>query len=209
MLSNSGKRFKRFFDVSVSIVGLLVLSPVIAFIAFLVYSDSAGGVLYRGVRTGKEGRRFQIFKFRTMVANAEQCGGGSTAKDDPRVTKVGRLLRKYKLDELPQLLNVLCGDMSLVGPRPELPCYTALYRGDELLILSVQPGITDFASLELFQLSEVLGSVDADRVYEEKYFPAKNALRIKYVKEQSLAVDFSILFRTFRRLFSPKSYAEL
>ena len=187
-------------------IGLLVCFPLLLIIALMVRMDSEGNVFYRGVRTGKHGRQFRIFKFRTMVANAEQCGGGSTAKNDPRVTRIGRTLRKYKLDELPQLINVLRGEMSLVGPRPELPCYTQCYRGDELLILSVDPGITDYASIELFQLGDTLGSIDADRIYEERVFPVKNALRIKYVKEQSLAVDMSILICTLGRIFTPRSY---
>lgn len=200
MLTTSGRSIKRAFDVVVAALGLLILSPVLVVIALLVCLDSPGGVFYRGLRTGKDGRPFAIFKFRTMVRGADQIGGGSTARDDPRVTPVGRVLRKYKLDELPQLINVLQGDMSLVGPRPELPQYTQLYEGNERLILSVRPGITDYASVEFFQLSEVLGSVDADRVYEERVRPTKNALRVKYVREQSLSSDFLILLRTFRKM---------
>jgi len=132
--------------------------------------------------------------------NAEAIGGPSTGKDDPRVTRVGRFLRRYKLDELPQLLNVLRGEMSIVGPRPEVPQYTALYEGDELLILTVRPGITDYASVEFAQLSEVLGSDDPDRMYEERVRPIKNALRVKYVKEQSLVVDLKIIALTVARL---------
>ncbi len=206
MLTESNQRIKRGIDITAAIVGLLVCFPLLALVALLVFFDSSSGVLYRGVRTGKNGQLFRIFKFRTMVVDAELRGGGSTAKDDPRVTCIGKVLRKYKLDELPQLLNVLRGEMSFVGPRPELPQYTQQYTGDESLILSVRPGITDYASLELFQLNEVLGSVDADRVYEEKVRPEKNALRIKYVKEQSLSGDLCILLRTIIRLFSPKSY---
>lgn len=146
------------------------------------------------------GLPFRIFKFRTMVMNAEAIGGPSTGKDDPRVTRVGRFLRRYKLDELPQLLNVLRGEMSIVGPRPEVPQYTALYEGDELLILTVRPGITDYASVEFAQLSEVLGSDDPDRMYEERVRPIKNALRVKYVKEQSLVVDLKIIALTVARL---------
>jgi lipopolysaccharide/colanic/teichoic acid biosynthesis glycosyltransferase len=207
MLSLSEERIKRVIDVLAASFGLVVLCPLFAVVAAVVYVDSPGGIFYRGMRTGRGGRPFPIFKFRTMVSGADRMGGGSTAKDDPRVTRIGRVLRKYKLDELPQLLNVLRGEMSFVGPRPELPQYTQQYKGDESLILSIRPGITDYASLELFQLNEVLGSVDADRVYEEKVRPKKNALRVKYVKEQSLSGDLSILWRTVRRLCSPKSYA--
>jgi len=135
-----------------------------------------------------------------MTPDAEQLGGGSTAKDDRRITRVGRFLRRYKLDELPQLLNVLKGDMSIVGPRPELSQYTQLYMGDELLILHVRPGITDHASLEFIRLGEILGNDAPDAVYEEKVRPLKNALRVKYVREQSFWGDIAIIVRTLKRL---------
>jgi lipopolysaccharide/colanic/teichoic acid biosynthesis glycosyltransferase len=208
MLTGAGERAKRSFDIAGALAGILLCFPLLVLIALLVYFDSPGGVTYRGARTGKDSKVFRIFKFRTMVADAERRGGGSTAKDDPRVTRIGWMLRRYKLDELPQLFNVLRGEMSFVGPRPELPRYTQLYTGDETLILSIRPGITDYASLQLFQLSEALGPVDADRVYEERYLPEKNALRVKYVKEQSLAGDFAIFARTIWRVVSPKSYAQ-
>jgi lipopolysaccharide/colanic/teichoic acid biosynthesis glycosyltransferase len=207
MLTAAGERRKRSLDLVAVVIGVTVLLPVLVLIAVLVWLDSPGGVFYRGIRSGKKGQAFRIFKFRTMVLDADRVGGGSTAKDDPRITRIGRVLRKYKLDELPQLFNVLRGEMSVIGPRPELPEYTRLYEGDESIILSVRPGITDHASLEFFQLSEVLGHVDADRAYEEQVRPAKNALRVKYVKEQSMAGDLHILLRTFRRMFSPHSYA--
>jgi lipopolysaccharide/colanic/teichoic acid biosynthesis glycosyltransferase len=135
-----------------------------------------------------------------MVPEAERLGGGSTAKDDPRVTRIGRFVRKYKLDELPQLLNVLRGEMSIVGPRPELPQYTRLYTGEEQLILTVLPGIADYASIEFIHLSEILGNDAPDQVYEEKVRPIKNALRVKYVKEQSFCGDLVIIFRTILKL---------
>jgi lipopolysaccharide/colanic/teichoic acid biosynthesis glycosyltransferase len=200
MLTKREKTIKRAFDVVAAALGLAVLWPLLLAIAALVRWESPGGVLFRGIRTGKNGRPFRIYKFRTMVPDAERIGGGSTAKDDPRVTRWGGVLRKYKLDELPQLLNVLIGDMSIVGPRPELPKYTRLYENDERVILRVRPGITDYASLELFHLSEILGSSDADRVYEEKVNPVKKALRVKYVNEQTLAGDLWIVLRTLRRV---------
>ena len=135
-----------------------------------------------------------------MIVNAETVGGLSTARDDPRVTKIGKFLRKYKLDELPQLINVLKGEMSIVGPRPEMPEYTSQYEGDEKIILTVKPGITDYASLEFIQLGEVLGADEPDRIYEEEIKPIKNALRVKYVKEQSFWGDIVIIFRTIRKL---------
>jgi lipopolysaccharide/colanic/teichoic acid biosynthesis glycosyltransferase len=193
---------KRIIDVCGAVAGLLVAWPFMVIIGALVCLESPGGVFYRGVRTGKGGKPFRIWKFRTMVVDAEKLGGGSTAKDDPRVTRLGAILRKHKLDELPQFINVLTGEMSLVGPRPELPKYTDLYEGPEKLILSVKPGITDYASIEYCQLSEVLGRECADRVYEREVRPVKNALRIRYVQERSLRTDCRILLLTVRRLVS-------
>ncbi len=191
---------KRIFDILVSVVGLIVLAPLLLLIAVVIKLDSTGPVFYRGVRSGLNGRPFRIYKFRTMVPNAEKLGGLSTAKDDPRVTRVGKFLRRYKLDELPQLINVLKGEMSIVGPRPEMPEYTGQYTGEEKLILTVRPGITDYASLEFIQLGEILGSDDVDRVYEERVRPIKNALRVKYVKERSFYVDILIILKTLAKL---------
>lgn len=191
---------KRIFDLCLAVFGLIVLLPLLFVAAVAIKLDSAGPVFYRGVRTGRYGHPFRIFKFRTMVPNAEKLGGGSTAKDDPRVTRVGRFLRRHKLDELPQLLNVIKGEMSLVGPRPELPQYTSEYQGEELQILSVRPGITDYASLEFVHLGDLLGNEAPDRVYEEQIRPLKNALRVRYVKEQSLGRDIVIILRTLAKV---------
>lgn len=187
---------KRIFDVIVSSLALILLAPVMLAIAIAVKLGSNGPIIYRGVRTGKGGAEFEIFKFRTMVENAESLGGMSTARNDPRVTRVGVILRRFKLDELPQFINVLFGDMSIVGPRPEMPAYTRLYQGDERLILSVRPGITDFASIRFSQLDEVLGEDDADQVYETQVRPEKNALRVKYVKERNMWLDVKLIFAT-------------
>ncbi len=192
---------KRLFDIIFASLGALALAPVFIAIAAAIKLTSPGPVFYRGVRTGLRGRPFRIFKFRTMVVNAEKVGGPSTGKDDPRITSVGGFLRRYKLDELPQLFNVIGGEMSLVGPRPEVPQYTDEYMGEELLILTVRPGITDYASIKFSRLDEVLGSEEPDRVYEEKVRPVKNALRIKYVKEQSFWGDVSLIFATIFRIF--------
>ncbi|MEO8680300.1 MAG: sugar transferase [Vicinamibacterales bacterium] len=191
---------KRAFDIAVSVAGVIALSPVLVVIAILVKVGSPGPVLYRGVRTGLQGRPFRILKFRTMRPDAELVGGGSTAKDDVRITRVGRVLRRLKLDELPQLVNVVLGDMSLVGPRPELPQYTREYTQEEQLILSVRPGITDYASIEFSRLGEVLGNEDPDTVYETRVRPVKNALRLKYVRERTFAEDLRILGRTLLKI---------
>jgi lipopolysaccharide/colanic/teichoic acid biosynthesis glycosyltransferase len=191
---------RRAFDVVAAGVGLVVLSPLLVVIAALIKLDSPGPVFFRGVRTGLNGVPFRIYKFRTMVVNAERLGGGTTARDDRRVTRMGRFLRPRKLDELPQLMNVLTGDMNLVGPRPELPEYTDRYTGDERLILTVRPGIADNASLEFVQLADVVGKEDADRVYEERVLPRKNALRVEYVRERSFRGDIAIILKTLRKV---------
>lgn len=192
--------FKRIVDLVISFMALLVLWPVLLIAAAAVKISSPGPVLYRGIRAGLYGREFKILKFRTMVFNAETFGGPTTGTNDPRVTSVGAFLRKTKLDELPQFLNVLFGDMSLVGPRPEVLEYTSKYTGEELSILCVRPGITDYASIEFADLDDRVGSVDPDKYFRENILPRKNALRVKYVKEWSIWADFKILFATFRRV---------
>lgn len=191
---------KRAFDLTAASFGVLALSPVFVLIAILVKLDSRGPIFYRGRRTGRHGRMFRIYKFRSMRPDAEKVGGPSTGKEDFRVTRLGRFLRRYKMDELPQLFNVIAGDMSVVGPRPEVPEYTELYEGEERLILTVRPGLTDYASLRFFRLDEVLGSNDPDEVYETQVRPVKNALRVKYVREQSFRKDMLIILRTCMKL---------
>ena len=137
-----------------------------------------------------------------MVVNAESIGGGTTALNDPRITKIGSIIRKYKIDELPQLFNIIKGEMSIVGPRPELYEYTRRYQGEEKLILTVLPGLSDFSSITYSSLAEHVGSDNADRIFEEKILPHKNRLRIKYVKEQSLRNDLIIICKTIQLILS-------
>jgi lipopolysaccharide/colanic/teichoic acid biosynthesis glycosyltransferase len=191
---------KRVFDVLISAASLVALSPLLLTLAILVKLDSPGPALYRGRRTGKHGDEFNILKFRSMVVDAEKRGGYSTALNDPRITRLGKILRRYKLDEFPQLINVLRGEMSIVGPRPEVPAYTRMYSGEEMLILTVRPGITDYASIKFSRLDLILGERDADRAYDERVKPEKNALRIKYVKEQKFITDLIIIGRTIVKL---------
>jgi lipopolysaccharide/colanic/teichoic acid biosynthesis glycosyltransferase len=193
---------KRFFDVLVSFLVFILLFPVYVFIAIIILRDSEGPIIYRGYRAGLFGQPFKIIKFRTMVPNAEQQGGLSTAQDDPRITDIGHLLRRYKLDELPQLINVFLGDMSIVGPRPEMLKYTSEYIGEERLILTVRPGITDYASIEFSKLGDILGNVDVDNVYEEKVKPIKNRLRLLYVKDMSFMVDIAIIINTLLKILN-------
>ena len=178
---------------------LALLSPVMAVIALVIILDTGFPVLYRGERAGFRGEPFRIYKFRSMVRNADQLGGGTTALADPRITRVGGLLRKTKLDEFPQLFNIIRGEMCFVGPRPELPRYTGQYTGLERYILKVRPGITDFSSIEYIDLAEVVGADDADGVYERDVLHRKNQLRIKYVEQMSLLTDLRLFIVTVMR----------
>ena len=200
---------KRLFDILVSLIALILLSPLMVIIAVFVKLNSNGPILYKGVRTGKNGKKFKILKFRSMIQDAEQKGGFSTALNDVRFTSVGRLLRKYKLDELPQFFNVLFGEMSLVGPRPQVSFYTDQYLGDELLILTVKPGITDLATLYFNDMDEVLGTVNVDEYYSKVIEPIKNKARIRYVKEKSIILDLRILIETAFLIFGVKNVTGL
>jgi len=192
---------KRLFDILFSALGLLFLSPIFLIIAILIKREDRGPILYRGVRIGKFGKTFKIFKFRTLVANAEKIGGPSTADDDPRITKVGKLIRKYKLDELPQLINVLKGEMSFVGPRPEVPFYVKMFTEEERTILSLRPGITDWASLWNPDEGAILaGSSDPEKTYMEKIRPEKIRLQLRYVRERSFWADLKIILLTLKKL---------
>ena len=201
---------KRIFDVIVSAIGLIILSPLMLVIAYLIKREDGGPVFYRGVRMGRYGKPFRIYKFRTMVVDAEKLGGPSTADDDPRITRIGRVLRKYKLDELPQLINVLKGEMSLVGPRPEVKFYVDMLSEEEKkLILSVRPGITDWASLWNPDEGVVLaGSDDPEKTYMEKIRPTKIKLQLKYVKERSFWTDLKIIFLTILTVITKKRFVE-
>lgn len=192
---------KRCFDLITSTLLLLVFSLLILPIALVIIVSSGFPVLYRGKRVGRDGKIFIMYKFRTMVPKAESLGGPSTALNDSRLTSVGKLLRKYKLDELPQLINVFKGNMSIVGPRPQVERYTSLYNEEEMKILSVKPGITDYASIKLIHLDSLLGTEDVDNKYITEIEPIKNQLRLKYVYEKSFYTDIKILFLTLMQLF--------
>lgn len=192
---------KKLFDASASLFSLPILMPIYLVISILIKLDSSGPIFYRGVRAGKNGKEFRIFKFRTMILDAEMIGSGTTALNDVRITRVGKVLRRYKLDELPQIFNVIKGDMSIVGPRPELLKYAAMYKGDEKLILSVRPGITDYSSIKFSALDQLVGEVDANRVFNEKILPQRTALRLKYVKERTFSGDIRLILLTFKIIF--------
>ena len=193
---------KRIFDIFIAAAGLLLISPFLILIAWRIRSEDGGPIFYRGERVGLFGRIFQIYKFRTMVVDAEKRGGSSTSEDDPRITRTGNILRKHKLDELPQLINVLRGDMSFVGPRPEVKKFTDMYTEKEKAILTVRPGITDWASLWNSDEGAILkGSPDPDKDYLEKIRPEKIRLQLEYVREQSFRTDIKIIFLTLRVVF--------
>ena len=196
---------KRIFDILFSIVGLILFSPLLLTICILIKLEGGGPVFYRGVRVGKNGTLFRIYKFRSMVVNAEKIGGSSTADDDPRITKIGKFVRKYKLDELPQLINVLKGEMSFVGPRPEVQHYVNMFTKEEKSILMVSPGITDWASLWNSDEGAILaGSPDPERTYMEEIRPEKIRLQLKYVKERSFFTDISIILQTISKVIKRK-----
>jgi lipopolysaccharide/colanic/teichoic acid biosynthesis glycosyltransferase len=193
---------KRLFDIVFSLAGLIILSPVFIIVALAVACTSKGGVFYLQERVGRNNRNFKLYKFRTMVKDSDVKGLLTIGGRDPRVTAVGYYLRKYKLDELPQLLNVLFGNMSLVGPRPEVRKYVDLYTEAQKQVLSVRPGITDYASLEYFSENEQLSrSADPEETYIKEVMPAKLALNKKYISEAGLITDLKLIFRTIARIF--------
>ncbi len=188
---------KRVLDLLLSTGAIFVLAPLFLLIAGLVATTSEGGVLFRQERVGRNGRVFRILKFRTMVAGAERMGPGITRASDSRITSVGRVLRRYKLDELPQLINVLMGDMSLVGPRPELPQYVNEYPGHFQEVLKVRPGITDPASIAYRDEESLLDLAgDSEQVYRNVVLPAKLNLNRAYIRRMSLRYDLGLLLRT-------------
>ena len=188
--------FRRLLDVIAAAGGLIVLSPLFLLIAVLIKRDSPGPVFYRARRVGKDGHEFRLYKFRSMVAGADRQGPGITAAGDSRVTKVGRFLRRTKLDELPQLINVLTGDMSLVGPRPEDPRYVALYTKEQRQVLAVRPGITSAASLTYRDESALLSGEDWERRYIQEIMPHKLAIELDYQARRTLASDLNLILRT-------------
>lgn len=194
--TSSSEIARRLVDIIAAIVGLLVLSPFLLLILVAIKIDSAGPLFYRAQRIGKDGAVFKLFKFRTMVVNADKRGPGITTAGDNRITRVGRFLRRTKLDELPQLINVLRGDMSLVGPRPEDPRYVALYTPAQRRVLHVRPGITSAASLTYRHEEQLLGGADWETVYRTQVMPRKLAIDLDYLARRTLFSDLSLILRT-------------
>lgn len=188
---------KRLLDVLLAAAGLVILSPLLIAVAVWIKLADPGPLFYMGVRVGRTGVPFRMIKFRTMIVNADTAGPSSTAGDDLRITRPGRLMRRFKIDELPQLFNVLRGEMSFVGPRPQVQWAVDLYTSEERELLSVRPGITDFASLRFRNEAEILqGSADPDKDYLEKIAPLKIKLGLHYVRTFTLATDIKILAAT-------------
>jgi lipopolysaccharide/colanic/teichoic acid biosynthesis glycosyltransferase len=193
---------KRLFDVLVSLAALAALSPLLLVLAAAVACDGRGGALFVQRRIGRHGKPFGLIKFRTMKPGAEKAGQLTVGSGDARITATGRFLRKYKLDELPQLLNVLAGTMSLVGPRPEVPRYVARYDEKQRGVLAVRPGLSDYASIEFADENDRLAAAaDPEREYVERILPRKLELGLRYIREQSFWTDLRILARTFRVVF--------
>jgi lipopolysaccharide/colanic/teichoic acid biosynthesis glycosyltransferase len=192
----------RFFDLLFSLLGLILLLPFFLIIAIAIIIDSRGRIFYMQERVGKNNRNFRLVKFRTMYTGADKKGGLTIGIHDSRITKTGLFLRRYKLDELPQLINVLKGEMSLVGPRPELRRYVDLYSEEQKKVLGVRPGITDIASLEYIDENEMLGaSADPERTYIEKIMPAKLELNRRYLEDPRLGNYFRIIGLTLKKIF--------
>jgi lipopolysaccharide/colanic/teichoic acid biosynthesis glycosyltransferase len=193
---------KTVLDLLISIIGLIVLAPFFLIIALLIKADSRGSVFYQQERVGMNGKLFKLFKFRTMRIDADKAAAITIGERDPRITTIGFYLRKYKLDELPQLINVLVRDMSLVGPRPELKKFVDLYEGTQRNVITVRPGITDYASIEFRNENELLaGKEDPIQFYIEEIMPVKLKLNLEYINDQSFWLDVKIIFKTIFSIF--------
>ncbi|MGI6320931.1 MAG: sugar transferase [Bacteroidales bacterium] len=188
---------KRIFDFIFSFLAIILLLPFFVIIALSIIFDSKGGIFYRQIRVGKNNKDFKLIKFRTMFTNSDKKGLLTVGMRDSRITKVGYFLRRYKLDELPQLFNIFIGDMSFVGPRPEVRKYVEMYDDEQLQVLAVRPGLTDYASLEYINENEILAkSENHEKTYIDEIMPAKLKLNLKYIEEKSFWVDLKIIFKT-------------
>jgi len=194
---------KRFTDIVFSAMGIIILLPVFFIITILILADSSGDIFYRQLRIGLGGSEFILFKFRTMKMNADKKGLLTVGMRDSRVTRIGYYLRKYKLDELPQLYNVFIGDMSIVGPRPEVPKYVAKYNEAQLKVVTVRPGLTDYASIEYSNENEILAkSSNPEETYLKEIMPAKLKLNAKYIDDMGPITDLKIIFKTIWKIIA-------
>jgi len=199
---NPKNMLKRLFDIIFSFLGLLILFPFLLIISFLIIIESRGGIFYKQQRVGRNDRDFSLIKFRSMRENSDKSGLLTIGAKDKRITKSGYYLRKYKLDEIPQLINILTGEMSFVGPRPEVRKYVELYDEHQRKVLKVKPGLTDYASIEYFKESEILFSKpNPENAYIKEIMPAKLDLNLKYIDEKSFFMDFRIIIKTILKVF--------
>lgn len=193
---------KRIFDIVMSLIGLLLLSPLFVIIAIWIKVDSQGPVFYKQIRVGRDNKDFQLYKFRSMRPGSDKGSLITVGGRDPRVTPSGYYIRKFKLDEFPQLINVLKGDMSVVGPRPEVRRYVDLYAAEQMQVLKVRPGITDLASIKYRNENELLESAeDPEAFYREVIMPDKLKINLEYIKDQSFVKDLSIILMTLKAVF--------
>lgn len=194
---------KRTLDLIFSLIGLFLLAPMFLVLIVIISLESAGGPFYSQERIGKNGVPFKLFKFRSMKLNSDRAGLITVGAHDSRITKSGRFIRKFKLDEFPQLFNVLTGEMSIVGPRPEVAKYVALYTPEQKKVLTVLPGLTDYASLEYFDENELLAeSEDPEKTYIEEVLPEKIRLNLKYIEDQSTSTDLKIILKTLGKIIA-------
>ncbi len=194
---------KRIFDIVSSLIVILLGLPFFILVAIVILLTSKGGVFFVQERVGKNNVDFNLIKFRTMRPDSEKSGQITVGGRDPRITSIGYFLRKFKLDEFPQLINVLKGDMSIIGPRPEVRKYVDLYNEEQLKVLSAKPGLSDYASIEYINENELLGqSEDPEKTYIEEVMPAKLKLNLKYIEDQSMATDIKLIFSTFGKIFN-------
>ncbi len=192
---------KRLFDIFFSFFGLVILSPFFLIISVIIVFDSKGGIFYKQTRVGLDNQDFRLLKFRSMKTGADKNSLLTVGGRDSRITKIGYYLRKYKLDELPQLINVLIGEMSFVGPRPEVRKYVELYSNEQLKVLSVKPGITDYASIEFANENDLLGdSANPEQLYVKQIMPKKLTLNMKYIEDESLGTDIKLILKTIKKI---------
>lgn len=192
---------KRIFDIVASVLVLIILFPFLLIVSVWIALDSRGGIFYKQMRVGKKGKKFGLLKFRSMQIN-DDSNGQITVGADNRITKAGKFIRRYKIDEFPQLLNIIVGQMSIVGPRPEVPKYVEMYTVEQQKVLDILPGLTDYATLEYIDEQKLLGAADdPEKVYVQEVMPAKLALNLKYVSERNLGLDLKLIFKTIFKIF--------
>jgi lipopolysaccharide/colanic/teichoic acid biosynthesis glycosyltransferase len=192
---------KRIFDILFSLILLVVFFPVLLIIVVLILADSKGGAFFHQIRVGKDGKEFRLHKFRTMKPASENSGQLTVGMRDNRITKIGYYLRKSKMDEMPQLWNIFMGEMSVVGPRPEVPKYVAMYNENQRRVLSVRPGLTDYASIKYVKENEILEkSSNPEQTYIEEIMPEKLNLNLQYIDERSILVDLKIILNTAKAI---------